>query len=81
MLVGLCAAFPQVPPLYPAGVDPRLCPSYPQCDNKILAEYAKNPLPFQQKLKNGDIDHFFFSAPGYPVGLSPIQCPNYPFCH
>ncbi|XP_073972555.1 uncharacterized protein [Rhodnius prolixus] len=72
---------------FPAGIDPRLCPNYPQCDNAILAAFSKNPLPFMtQGKQNGkdaspEIDHFFFLQPGYPVGLSRIQCPNYPFCH
>ncbi|BES95158.1 Hypothetical protein NTJ_07968 [Nesidiocoris tenuis] len=34
---------------YPAGVDPRLCPNFPQCDNALLAAFNKNPLPGFEK--------------------------------
>ncbi|KAK9504294.1 hypothetical protein O3M35_010660 [Rhynocoris fuscipes] len=72
---------------YPAGVDPRLCPNYPQCDNAILAAFNKYPLPPLRGQSRGksdvlpEFDHFFFTQPGYPVGLTRDQCPNYPFCH
>ncbi|XP_014258899.1 cuticle protein 1-like [Cimex lectularius] len=76
---------------FPAGIDPRLCPNYPQCDNAILAAFSKNPLPFMRGgsgsgRNNGgardiEINHFLFTPPGYPVGLTRDQCPNYPFCH
>uniref|UniRef100_T1H8U8 CPCFC domain-containing protein n=1 Tax=Rhodnius prolixus TaxID=13249 RepID=T1H8U8_RHOPR len=36
---------------FPAGIDPRLCPNYPQCDNAILAAFSKNPLPFMTQGK------------------------------
>uniref|UniRef100_A0A146M524 Cuticle protein 1 n=1 Tax=Lygus hesperus TaxID=30085 RepID=A0A146M524_LYGHE len=85
----------QAPAQFPAGIDPRLCPNFPQCDNALLAAFAKNPLPGFEKFAGGGgrgagvgsgkpvpykIDHFLLTPPGYPIGLSRDQCPNYPFC-
>lgn len=54
---------------YPAGLNPAVCPNYPDCDNSIVALYnaPAAPLPYA-------------AAEGYPAGVNPAACPNYPYC-
>ncbi|KAF4531701.1 hypothetical protein B566_EDAN012512 [Ephemera danica] len=54
---------------YPAGLNPALCPNYPNCDNTVVHLTRAAPVAW--------------TAPHgrqYPAGVNPALCPNYPYC-
>ncbi|XP_067004050.1 cuticle protein 1 [Anabrus simplex] len=53
---------------YPAGLNPALCPNYPNCDNSIIATFGPqaSPIPL---------------ARSYPADVPAAACPNYPYCN
>ncbi|KAG8236254.1 hypothetical protein J437_LFUL011007 [Ladona fulva] len=89
IVVALCivgalgAAVPEAA-RYPAGVDPHVCPNYPNCDNVALA--ARASVPYAPSAPT------HYAAPAYghhaaapvpaslPAGVDARACPNYPYC-
>ncbi|XP_046387213.1 cuticle protein 1-like [Ischnura elegans] len=71
--VAVCA----VADKYPAGLNPALCPNYPDCDNSLIALHSGNPsavLPYAAA-------PLYHAGREYPAGVHPAACPNYPYCN
>ncbi|KAG8224338.1 hypothetical protein J437_LFUL004294 [Ladona fulva] len=73
LMLLLVAAAVAVADKYPAGLNPALCPNYPNCDNALIALHSANPSAVTP----------YWAAPiakEYPAGVHPAACPNYPYC-
>ncbi|XP_063391281.1 cuticle protein 1-like [Cydia fagiglandana] len=56
---------------YPPGINPALCPNYPNCDMELLARYAPQTLPFPGY--GFPYARMVYAAP-YPIA-APIPAP------
>lgn len=79
-------AFPQA--VFPAGIDPRACPSYPNCGVNSAILSANPVAPAGVDLARCPAfpfcDNNAAAAPQapelrFPAGVDPTKCPGFPF--